>query len=81
MNTCQQCGGIGQVPVAEVRQGSGRHGRYVMTWTACPVCVGSGREIRWTAEDLATAQEISNLEMAATIRAYLAGATARREVA
>ncbi len=77
MNTCQQCGGIGQVPVGEVRQGSGRHGRFVMTWAVCQPCVGTGREIEWTADDIATAQEIGNLEMVATIRTYLAGATAQ----
>ncbi len=77
MNTCQQCGGIGQVPVGEVRQGSGWHGRFVMTWAACRPCVGTGREIEWTADDLATAQEIGNDAMAETIRAYLAGAMAQ----
>lgn len=81
MNTCQQCSGIGQVPVAEVRQGSGRRGRFVMQWTACRLCVGSGREIRWTADDMATAQEIGNLEMASMIRTYLASTAARLGVA
>lgn len=72
MNTCAVCGGIGQIPVAEVRQGDRRHGRFVMQWTGCRVCVGTGSEVQWTADDLAIADEIGNLEMAGVIRTYRA---------
>ncbi len=72
MNTCDVCGGIGQVPVAEVRQGDRRHGRFVQQWAACRVCVGTGREVQWTTDDLAEAEAIGNVEMAGVIRGYLA---------
>lgn len=73
MTTCGACGGIRQVPVGEVRQGDRRHGRYQMQWTACLPCCGTGHDLHWTADDLAEADAIGNVEMVAVIRAYLAG--------
>lgn len=73
MTICQDCQGIGQIPVGEVRQGDRRHGRFVMQWTACRPCRGTGHDLHWTADDLAEADAIGNVEMAGVIQAYLAG--------
>ncbi len=42
MKECRECDGRGEVMGMEVRQGSGRHGRFVMQWDICPVCGGTG---------------------------------------
>lgn len=46
MNTCSECGGIGEVQDLEVRQ----HGRYRMQWARCLACDGTGRVVTPTAD-------------------------------
>lgn len=38
VSPCGECGGHGEIQDLEVRQ----HGRFVMQWTNCPTCHGTG---------------------------------------